>query len=144
MPKVLNYSEQGAFASTIVRSPTSTSAKGPFQEFKKEHILIEGTALGYPRSPRNGGGLCEGGGANKISSENKGRRGLLEPALEIDAWEKLGDISISSAAKSSSPILGFPRVCGIYEAFGVKLRKSTYPSGSQSPLSELQPERANI
>lgn len=66
-----------------------------------------------------------------------------EPATPVgmDAWEKQGDISISLAAKSSSPIVGFPGFCGIYQDFGVK---SAYPSGSQSPFSELQPEQTNI
>lgn len=50
---------------------------------------------GHPRSPRNGGGLCGGGGANKTYSENPGRRRVPKPALEVDIWKKQGGISTS-------------------------------------------------
>lgn len=72
---------------------------------------------GHPRSRRNGGGLCGGGGAHKTYSENRGRRRLPTPALQIGVWERLGGVSTSLAAKPSLPIPGFPGVCGIYRNF---------------------------
>lgn len=89
------------------------------------------------------GCVYEAGLIKPILRTRKGADYSNQPATPVgmDVWEKQGDISISLAAKSSSPILGFPGFCGTYQDFGVK---SAYPSGSQSPLSELQPEQTNI
>lgn len=107
--------------------------------------MVETTVGGHPAAPRNGGGVCvyEAGLIKPSKITRKGADSSNQPAspLGIDVWEEQGAISISLAAKSSLPIVGFPGVCGIHRDFGVK---SAYRSGSQSPLSEMQPERANI